>query len=743
MQLPRTLISVPPSGEGSLDVPPEMSSKHPMRPRVALRMRLALTLSLALLAVGIGVVLSRPPLTLAGTNGIPPNFAVAWIQQRATICQGAGTVPRGTTAIRVSLSANTGPEVRLTVLSGTKVLSAGKRAAGWGVTETVTVPVRPLAHPISKATVCVKTGRPSEPIQVNGKRVRNAEGGEGVRLRTEYMRPGTGSWLSRAGSVARSLGFGRAPSGTWVAFIAVGLMLVVSVLASTELLRSARASVIPSPRAKRLNHLRRIPTAAYMCALIAVLSATCWSLLTPPFQAPDEPSHFAYVQELAQEHRLPNPRAETPQAETFSQEEDSVLTDLRQTAVMWHPEVKATFSAAAGRRLREDLSKPLSRNGPGWAGVASSEPPLYYGLAAIPYLLGSKGTLLDRLELVRLLSALMAGLTALFSFMFVRELLPGAPWAWTVGGLGVSLTPLLGFTSGVVTPDSMLAAVCAAIFLSLARAFRRGLTWRLAVAIGALTAAGFATKVNFVGFAPGVVLGLVILGARSARGAEPRTLEQAWAMPAVALAIAVSPVLAYVAYNLVVGHPALGVVSSFIQLSSGRGSLLDKATYVWDFYLPHLPGMTNYFPGLSTPRQLWFDRTVGLYGWLDTAFPGWVYTAALLPTGLGALLVLRTVGSRRKAVRRRVSELVVYLTAALGILVLIGTDSQLHRSVEGAGYAQARYLLPMIPLLAAALALAARGGGRRWGPVVGTVIVVLFLAHDIFSQLLVVSRFYG
>ena len=49
---------------------------------------------------------------------------------------------------------------------------------------------------------------------------------------------------------------------------------------------------------------------------------------------------------------------------------------------------------------------------------------------------------------MRLLSALMAGVTALFTFLFVREALPGAPWAWTVGGLGAALAPLLGFISG-------------------------------------------------------------------------------------------------------------------------------------------------------------------------------------------------------------------------------------------------------------------------------------------------------
>ena len=57
--------------------------------------------------------------------------------------------------------------------------------------------------------------------------------------------------------------------------------------------------------------------------------------------------------------------------------------------------------------------------------------------------------------------------------------------------------------------------------------------------------------------------------------------------------------------------------------------------------------------------------------------------------------------------------------------------------------ARPRYLLPLLPLLGGALALAARGAGRRWGPAAGALIVVLFLAHDIFSQLHVISRFYG
>jgi hypothetical protein len=46
--------------------------------------------------------------------------------------------------------------------------------------------------------------------------------------------------------------------------------------------------------------IKRVPSAAWMCALIALLNGVAWSIITPPFQGRDEPSHFAYVQQLAE-----------------------------------------------------------------------------------------------------------------------------------------------------------------------------------------------------------------------------------------------------------------------------------------------------------------------------------------------------------------------------------------------------------------------------------------------------------
>ena len=488
-----------------------------------------------------------------------------------------------------------------------------------------------------------------------------------------------------------------------------------------------RRPLLASPRVA----LRRIPTLAWLCAAVACLNAVCWSLISPPFQVPDEPEHVAYVQDLVGNGKLPL------KGDGFSAEELVALEDLHLPTVAEEPEYQTISSQAQQEKLQRDLRRAESSSVKGvGAGVAASEPPLYYALQAIPYSLGAGGTLLDRIELMRLLSAVMAGFTALFSFLFVREALPRAPWAWAVGGLGVALVPLLGFMSGAVTPEPMLYAVTAALFYCLARAFRRGLTRGLAVALGALTAIGLLTKLNFLGIAPGAILGLIVLSVRAARTQG----RSAYVSLAIAIAIALSPGALFVVRNLTSGAQALGFIPG--TFATIRAPLAEMS-YIWQLYLPRLPGMHNDFAGIFTTRQIWFDWYVGLYGWLDTTFPSWVYELALIPTGLILALCLREVIANAGALRGRAAELAVYCVIAVGLLVLVGGDSYDRFPALDAEFGQARYLLPLLPALGAVLALAARGAGRRWGPAVGAAIIMIFLAHDVFSQLQTVARFYG
>jgi hypothetical protein len=688
-----------------------------------MRVRTVLAVELALIAIGVAIVMSGGPLIVTGSDEGAVRAALVG-GEGGTICQAGETVPRGTSSLRLSLNAHVGPAMTATVSAGGHVLASGTRGSGWAGAR-VTIPVTRVAHAVRDATVCATIDQTRETVTLIGQptgRAVAARSGHIVlpgRIQIEYLQPGTRSWWSLVLPVARRLGLGRAPSGTWVALLVALLFGAVAALAACV---AVRALDRPRPAP-----FRRIPSAAWLCAAVACLNAVCWSLISPPLQGPDEPSHFAYVQQLAETGHLP-----TGESDEFSPEELAALTLLHHDAIQYIPGAETISSRAQQLELERGLSEPLARAGPGDAMVAASEPPLYYALETIPYKLGSGGSLLDRLELMRLLSTLFAGLTAMFAFLFVREALPRTAWAWTVGGLGVALAPLLGYVSGVVTPDSMLFAVSAVLCYLLARAFHRGLTPRLGAAIGVTVAIGLLTKLNFIGLVPGALLGLLLLARRAPVGSR----RGAYAGLASALTLAAAPQLLFVALTSSTHNTILSFVSS--DTTHGH-SPLAELSYVWQLFLPHLPGMTDYFPGVFTTRQLWFDGLVGRYGWTDTVFPNWVYDFALIPAGLLVALLLRELASRHVAVRARVGELLVYAAMGAGVLVLVGAASY----SSGFPFWQPRYLLPMLPLFAAVLALAARGAGRRWGPVVGVTLVALVLAHDLFSGLLVISRYYG
>lgn len=123
-------------------------------------------------------------------------------------------------------------------------------------------------------------------------------------------------------------------------------------------------------------------------------------------------------------------------------------------------------------------------------------------------------------------------------FLFLRELLPGTPWATTIGALCVALQPMFAFMSASVSPDAGLFPVSAAALLRIVRAFRRGFTTRLALVFGAVIAIGLLTKLNFVAIALGSAVALAALAVRDLRVKHWRALIS----PAIAACVGGLPV---------------------------------------------------------------------------------------------------------------------------------------------------------------------------------------------------------
>jgi 4-amino-4-deoxy-L-arabinose transferase-like glycosyltransferase len=483
--------------------------------------------------------------------------------------------------------------------------------------------------------------------------------------------------------------------------------------------------------------LRRVPKAAWVCGLIALLNATAWSIITPPFQGKDEIDNYSYVEYLSAAGKPPE-KAHLSGEEPYSRRLRLVTDGLRYYQVRFTPYEPSLSSEAEQKTLMEDVSYAPLLEGYGEAGRVATEPPGYYALETIPYVVGGS-SILVKLQLMRLLSALLAAMTALLTFFFLREILPRAPWAATVGALCVALQPLLASMSGSVSPEVMLYTVSAAVFLCFARAFHRGFNTRLAIVLGLVIAVGFATKVNFIGVSLGVFAGLAVLAVREFKAHRWMGLRS----PAIAAGIGIAPVALYLLRNALTNNPATGgAVKTGGQL--GAATLLKELSYTWQMFLPRLPGMTPYFKGVLPIREIWFDRSVGFYGWMDTTFPTWADNVALVLAVAVAALCARELFLRRDALRARLPELAVYALITLGVLWMLGFSSYNCDLIEHeCSLGEPRYLLPLLPLFGAAIVLAVRGAGRRWAPMVGIAMVVLFLGHDLLSQLQTIARYYG
>jgi 4-amino-4-deoxy-L-arabinose transferase-like glycosyltransferase len=446
---------------------------------------------------------------------------------------------------------------------------------------------------------------------------------------------------------------------------------------------------------------------------------------------------MGYADYVAEAGRPPRAFPSPSAGSAFSDEYVAALEDLP-----FSVEGRPSWSPFTDRELRRRLEEVSSERPESAAFTAATYPPLYYAFEAIPATLGASLDVLDRLYLMRLFSATLAGITVASSFLFLRELFPATPWTWTVGALAVAFQPVFGFMSGGVNNDGLLYATGSMLFLLLARSFRLGLTPRRGLAIGAVAAAGLLTKTTVVGLFPGAALGLVLLW-RRAHGSQRRTAAGGL-LAAGAMLGAVTA--AWFAVDTLVFDRSLatatgGLASDAIaQAATVRGQL----SYLWQFFLPPLPFMTDTFSGYPDYPvwDVYIQGFIGRFGFFQYGFPSWVNRL-----GLGVLLAVAALAGvalvrRREALRRRWPELCCYAAMLFGTLLVIGVAGYRYRLSTGFNFEQTRYLFTLLPLYGALVALAAQGVGRRWGHTAGAVLVVVVVGHTWFAMLLTINRYY-
>jgi 4-amino-4-deoxy-L-arabinose transferase-like glycosyltransferase len=499
--------------------------------------------------------------------------------------------------------------------------------------------------------------------------------------------------------------------------------------------REATTATLDAGRKPRLRWLRSVPGACWACMAIATVNALAWAVLTPAFQTPDEPVHAGYVQYLGETGRVPQP-SDPPSAYTAPPDARTLFE-----RVPWSLTKDPSWSKANDREVdRFYETDPSSEPEESAAAYAAANPPLYYTIETVPYTAAKGGTFVDRLFAMRFLSALLAGLTTGFVFLFLRELLPAVPWAWTVGALAVAFQPTFGFIGGGVNNDNLLWVASAALFWLLARVFRRGLTAGLAAGIGAALAVGLLAKGSMAGLVPGLLVGFAVLVWRSPRPFRGRSLRNA----GIGLGVGILPFLAWLgAARLLWERPPRANTGGFENAADT--SLSGQLSYMWQFYFPRLPFMNDWFEDSYPSFPLWdtyFEAFVGRFGWFYFGFPDWVNWVGLVLAagilGLAGRALLRF----RPALRRRSGELITYALMAGGMLVLVNVLGYRYLLQTGTDFEQVRYLFPILPLYAALVALAVRAP-KRLGPALGAVFIAIAAAHSLYAHFVLVAHYYN
>jgi hypothetical protein len=275
----------------------------------AIRTLVCAVLAALLLAAGVAIVLAHAAPRRSGGNGVATAESIGTLDRGSVFCQPGEVLPAGTATLRASIEAGVGepPPVVVTLRRGGRVLQRTTVADGWSAGGLV-VPVRRTTHDLEGVEACFRIGAGSSvtlagsATQLNG--VSGLLDGHpiGDSLTIDYYRPGRESWWSYAGTVARRIGSGRGWPGRGFAWL-IAAMTLASLALTGRLIAGEIAQDRPEPTSDGHRGLRaalrRLPATAWVVALIGILNAGAWALMTPPFLVPDEIGHVAYAQRSA------------------------------------------------------------------------------------------------------------------------------------------------------------------------------------------------------------------------------------------------------------------------------------------------------------------------------------------------------------------------------------------------------------------------------------------------------------
>ena len=480
------------------------------------------------------------------------------------------------------------------------------------------------------------------------------------------------------------------------------------------------------------ERVRRVPSPLAALLAVAAILGVAWALVLPAWQSPDENSHYGYVQSLVDGPGLPGV-ADHPMFAT-EQGLASAAVNADQTAASLVTRPQWDRGLYDKWKQSEADVTDAQRSDGGGPNAARSNPPLAYLVYAAPYAAASSAGPFDRLEWMRIVGVLWLLVTVAATWALAGEVFAQRSIYQLAAAALPALAPMMTFLSASVTPDGMLIALWTVALWLGTRMLRRGLTVQSGVAF--MTVVGLACWVKATSYAliPGALLAFGIALLR-VHGGRLRL-----AVPGLAALVIV--VGGWVATARALARPASEQLSS-AATASGL-DLRELASYLWQFYLPKLWFMQDFYPSIPMLLPL-FDVVLkgawGRFGWLEVVFPEWVYWVLTVVTVAASVAALVALWQRRG----RLDRGVLAFLATVMVTLMAGLHWQEYqlKISSGAPFMQGRYVLPLVGIAGLVAAAALRLVPARWRGAVLAVGLGGLFAVQIFALAMTMERFYA
>jgi 4-amino-4-deoxy-L-arabinose transferase-like glycosyltransferase len=473
----------------------------------------------------------------------------------------------------------------------------------------------------------------------------------------------------------------------------------------------------------------------------AAILSLAWALSVPAFQAPDEGSHFAYAQHLAESGSPPHPASGTG---ALSTEARTAEQTAQLSSLIGIPGARPAWTSADTRmwqRQRGQFTSQQRRDGSG-PNRAGGNPPLYYAYEAIPYRAFLWRDLYTRLLVMRLWTGLLMVLTVAMVWAIAGEVFGADPWRRTLATGVVALQPMLGYIGSTISPDGFLTFIWTAFVLVALRILRRGPTLRRFVTLGVLAAASLLTHGRGLAILPPLIVVLLVAGWRyRPTGREAWQRYAGWA--AAAMLVAVAPLLAWrVLHQTDPGGGGLyGGQASFAGTAFSAKQLLGVT---WQFYFHKLPFMEVRIGPPYGYRQVFIETFFGTFGSLEVPYPVWVYDRLQLAVAIGLVALLATIVWRAHGVWRNLDIVLVLAGLAVSMIGLLHFASYLNLLKDPSDpIFTGRYLLPLISLFGLAVAWVVGTLPRRVSHLLGAALLGVGVLMSLAGLGLSAARFYA